>query len=106
MPRGSSLEWGEFVINRIHKKRIRKPIVISYRSAIPTLLRRFPDAQASGFQYELFQGAVDAPGNDWGNSAFHHQGIDQGLGIIPIVSSGEVKANTRHVLTFNENGGL
>lgn len=106
MPAGASLEWGEFVIQPTSRTRTRAPIIISYRSAIPTLNRRLADANTVGFQYELFKAAADAPGNDWGNSEFPHQGLDEGFELFTISAGGNVKANARHILTFSTDDGL
>ena len=102
--RGMTLEWGEFVIYRKHRSRARK--VLSFRSAIPPLVRLTPEGLQRGFQYELFRAALDDASNDWGNSAFAHEGLNQGIDLNPSGLGGEVTANSRHVLTFSDEGGL
>jgi len=102
---GSTLSFGEYVITP-DRPRAGDPIVLSYRSAIPPLVRFTSGGLERGFQNELYRGALDDPDNDWGNSSFPHQGLDQGIDLSPVGLSGEVKANRRHMLTFSEDGGL
>ena len=82
------------------------PIVLSYRSVIPPLLRSSAEGYFRAFQHGLYRGALDDPANDWGNASFPRQGLDEGVEINPLSAAGEVRANARHVLAFSDDGGL